>query len=365
MFWSVGQQLENGKYTIVKIIGAGGFGITYLARNSQGDYVVIKTLSERLKFDLNFERFKHFFLKEASALALCIHPHIVRFYEIITVDDFPCIVMEYIPGKNLYIIVTENGALPESEAVQIITQIGDALSTLHQKGLLHGDVSPHNIILHSDTLEAVLVDFGISHRFTSDTTTANKGGLSIGYSPPEQYTSGLHRGAYTDVYALAATLYFLLTGTTPISALERIVEDIPLLAPRDINKHISHRISLAVLRGMELKVKPRPQSIETWLDLFNVTKSEVKVTLPFAFRNGMFYLYVFVFVFSLIAFFDGRITFYYLVLNNIGTAMFIILIGVLKLRQDDRLSEKSSLDLTKMVIKQFPLIGNLLDLFQL
>ncbi|QSJ19362.1 leucine-rich repeat domain-containing protein [Nostoc sp. UHCC 0702] len=91
---------------------------------------------------------------------------------------------------------------------------------------------------------------------------------------------------------------------------------------------------------------------------------EEQVKLPFAFRNGMFYLFVFVVVFSLIAFFGGSLPFHYLALAIIGTAIFIILIGVLQLRQDDRLTEKSFVDLVKIVIKQFPLIGNLMEMFQ-
>ncbi|OUL26450.1 GTPase [Nostoc sp. RF31YmG] len=94
------------------------------------------------------------------------------------------------------------------------------------------------------------------------------------------------------------------------------------------------------------------------------SKSEVQVTLPFAFRNGMFYLFIFVVVFCLIAFFGGSLPFHYLALTILGTAIFIILIGVLQLRQDDRLSEKSFVELIKMVLKQFPLIGNLIDIFQ-
>ncbi|MBC1239955.1 COR domain-containing protein [Nostoc sp. 2RC] len=94
------------------------------------------------------------------------------------------------------------------------------------------------------------------------------------------------------------------------------------------------------------------------------SKSEAQVTLPFAFRNGMFYLFVFVVVFCLIAFFGGSLQFHYLALAIIGTAIFIVLIGVLQLRQDNRLSEKSFVDLTKMVLEQLPLIGNIIKQFQ-
>jgi len=94
------------------------------------------------------------------------------------------------------------------------------------------------------------------------------------------------------------------------------------------------------------------------------SKPEVQVTLPFAFRNGMFYLFVFVVVFCLIAFFGGSLPFHYLALAIIGTAIFIVLIGVLQLRQDNRLSEKSFVDLTKMVLEQLPLISNIIKQFQ-
>jgi internalin A len=93
------------------------------------------------------------------------------------------------------------------------------------------------------------------------------------------------------------------------------------------------------------------------------SKSEAQVRLSFAFRNGMFYLFVFVVVFCLIAFFGGSLPFHYLALAIIGTAIFIVLIGVLQLRQDNRLSEKSFVDLTKMVLEQLPLIGNIIKQF--
>ncbi|MEP0855182.1 serine/threonine-protein kinase [Trichocoleus sp. DQ-U1] len=268
MVWVAGQKLQDGKYTIEKELGEGGFGITYLAKDNNERQVVIKTLNDAVQHRTDFAKFQQDFLNEALRLARCSHPHIVRVDEVINEGHLWCIVMEYIDGEDLANLVKNQGALPEAKALRYIQQIGEALTVIHNNGLLHRDIKPHNIMLRSGKSEAVLIDFGIAREFTPNLTQTHTQMLSDGFAPIEQYDKRAKRGAYTDVYALAATLYTLLTGEVPIIA--------PLLAigtlleePKQINSSISDRVNQAIVKGMEVKAENRPQSIQEWLALLD------------------------------------------------------------------------------------------------
>ncbi|MEH2408546.1 serine/threonine protein kinase [Nostoc sp.] len=212
MAWVLGQQLQSGKYTIEKELGEGGFGITYLARDNQGRYIVIKTLNDKVQRRSDFAKFQQDFLNEAIKLAKCSHPHIVKIDEVIYENPLWCIVMEYIAGEDLASRINNQGVLSEAEALRYIQQIGEALIVVHNNGLLHRDLKPQNIMLRSGNSEAVLIDFGIAREFTPNLTQTHTQIFSDGFAPIEQYDKRAKRGAYTDVYALAATLYSVLTG---------------------------------------------------------------------------------------------------------------------------------------------------------
>ncbi|BAY20454.1 serine/threonine kinase [Calothrix sp. NIES-2100] len=269
MVWKTGQQLQCGKYTIETELGEGGFGITYRARDNNGRYIVIKTLNDQVQRRPDFTRFQQDFLNEAIKLAKCSHPHIVQIDEVIQEDNLWCIVMEYIDGDNLAYRVENQGILPEAEALRYIQQIGEALTVVHNNGLLHRDVKPQNIMLRADKSEAVLIDFGIAREFSQNLTQTHTQMLADGFSPIEQYDKRAKRGAFTDVYALAATLYCLVTGEVPTMAPIRAI-GAPLEEPKIINPGISDRVNQAILKGMEVKPENRPQSIEEWLSLLNI-----------------------------------------------------------------------------------------------
>ena len=266
MAWASGQKLQGGKYTIEQELGEGGFGITYLARDNNGQTVVIKTLNGNVQRRPDFAKFQQDFLNEALRLAKCSHPHIVRIDEVIQEGQLWCIVMEYIDGEDLATRIENQGALPEAEALRYIQQIGEALTVVHNNGLLHRDVKPQNIIMHSGKSEAVLIDFGIAREFTPNLTQTHTQMFADGFAPIEQYDKRSKRGAYTDVYALAATLYSLLTGEVPTFAPIRAIGT-PLEPPQQINSSISDRINQAILKGMEIKPEDRPSSIQEWLAL--------------------------------------------------------------------------------------------------
>jgi serine/threonine protein kinase len=272
MAWASGQKLQEGKYRIESVLGVGGFGITYLARDSVGNLVVIKTLNDTALQDPRFKRFQEDFVNEAMRLAKCSHPHIVQFHRMFEESGLWCMVMEYIAGEDLASRVKQRGVLSEAEALHYIRQIGDALSSMHEKGFLHRDVKPENIMLRAGRAEAVLLDLGIAREFTPNLTQVHTAILSNGYAPIEQYEPQARRGAYSDVYGLAATLYFVLTGEIPKDVqiraynLLRYHSD-PLEPPQRLNASISDRTNQAILHGMAVEAPDRPQSVSDWLNL--------------------------------------------------------------------------------------------------
>jgi eukaryotic-like serine/threonine-protein kinase len=287
MPWPAQTQLQNGRYEIEQILGTGGFGITYLAREQMGDRVVIKTLNDRIQKRRDFDQCQQDFLNEALRLAQCRHPHIIRVHQVIQHDALWCIVMDYIDGTNLGAWVEQEGPLPEAEALRYMDQIGDALHAIHQQGFLHRDVKPLNILTPADRDRAILIDFGMAREFTPNLTQVHTEYVSKGFAPIEQYDRRSQRGAYTDVYGLAATLYALLTGNVPVSASVRDRshakgEADPLVPPQQANPQISDRTHAAILRGMALLPEDRPQTVTAWLSLLpsEVTSEVTSEAIP-------------------------------------------------------------------------------------
>jgi serine/threonine protein kinase len=171
MVFNPGQQLFGGRYIIERKLGEGGIGITYLAKNKRGELRVIKTLREKIlnhpAWITKQDKLKQDFRDEALRLALCRHPHIVEVENVFDEGTLPCMVMEYIQGEDLAQKITQTGALSETEALLYIQQIGNALTLVHEKGLLHRDLKPSNIMIRTGKQEAVLIDFGIARQFIS------------------------------------------------------------------------------------------------------------------------------------------------------------------------------------------------------
>ncbi|MBO3459753.1 MAG: serine/threonine protein kinase [Aetokthonos hydrillicola CCALA 1050] len=277
--WTSGFQLHNGKYTVERDIAQGGFGITYLARANSNERVVIKTLNERVQQRPDFAKFQQDFVNEALRLAKCNHPNIVKVCEVFQQGQLWCMVMQYIEGEHLADRVLNQGVLSEPEALGYIRQIGEALTVVHQNGLLHRDVKPANIILRSNPQQAVLIDFGIAREFTQNLTLLHTANLSHCFAPIEQYQSVAKRGAYTDVYALAATLYFVLTKRLPEPAINRANGTL-LVEPQKINPSISDRVNRAILKGMEIEPQDRPQLMQEWLELLKEPPQAVQPNQP-------------------------------------------------------------------------------------
>ena len=275
--WQPGYRLESGEFTIERELGRGGFGITYLAQDRNGSRFVIKTIINKAESQ-STEQWAEFwenFANEAVKLATCggRNPHIVKLYKVIKERELPCIVMEYIEGETLSTIV-ERGVLKEKQALEYITQIGTALTEIHCQGLLHRDVKPLNIMVRSDGSGAVLIDFGIARKFASGVTKTYLPAVTQGFAPIEQYEWRSIQDTYTDVYALAATLYFALTGIKPVTADMRC-NGIPLTPPNQININISERVNQAIIRGLNLKGKERPHSVQLFIEELTGKSGEI------------------------------------------------------------------------------------------
>ncbi|MDX2211916.1 MAG: protein kinase [Oculatellaceae cyanobacterium bins.114] len=274
----VGKTLQGGKYTLDQQLGQGGFGITFKATHHYlGQVVVIKTLNQGNQQDPQFPRLVQQFQDEGRRLAVCIHPNIVRVNDFFMEEGIPYLVMDYIPGQTLEQVVLPDRPLAEAIAIYYIRQIGAALEVVHQNGMLHRDVKPQNIILRQGTQEVVLIDFGIAREFTPGVAQTHTSIISTGYAPVEQYLSHEKRTPATDVYALAATLYTLLTAYIPVAAILRDRQPMP--TPRDLHPELSAAINQAIMRGMAVEVRYRPQTIAEWLALLPGNAS-VSVSMP-------------------------------------------------------------------------------------
>lgn len=270
MEWKTGDRL--GKYPISEILGEGGFGITYLAMDEKGDRVAIKVLKLKGLVPAKAAQYEKLLLKEAEFLSQCQHPSIVQVKDFFQSEGLWCMVMEYVEGIDLASLVEENGPLPESQALFYIYQIGEALNVIHQQGFLHRDVKPLNILIRQYRSDAVLIDFGFVQEFQDNQVDIHPEYGSGGFAPIEQYDLRSRRGAYTDVYGLAATLYALLTAKVPASATSRDRQIFkhktdPLVPPKQRNTQISDRVNSAILKGLELQPENRTQSVAEWLKL--------------------------------------------------------------------------------------------------
>ncbi|MCT7980027.1 serine/threonine-protein kinase [Laspinema olomoucense] len=268
MVWSNGYQLQSRDYRIERVLGQGGFGITYQARHLKLDQdFVIKTPNEHLQLDPEYPKFVDRFIKEGQRIAqLCTnpHPHIVRVFDLFQEGDTHCMVMDFIPGENLLQRVQGQGALPEAEAVRYFQQIGGALQRVHEAGLVHRDAHPGNIMFRGD--QAVLIDFGIAGEMVP-VTVSSKYGWNPAFAPFEQMRG--FREPTVDIYTLSASLYYALTGKRPASSFDRKIDDVELVPPKKFVPSLSNTVNKAVLKGMELNPKNRPQTMGEWLSLLH------------------------------------------------------------------------------------------------
>ena len=284
-----GAVLQGGKYRIVKVLGAGSFGVTYLAKTKViGNFGAIETsvaIKEFFASELNTRladgsvremsgnslAFKYMkkFAEEADKISLLKeHPGIVKVLETFSENNTCYYVMEYKDGGSLREYVDGNGGVPESEAIEMIRKIGDALSYMHSRKMLHLDLKPGNVMMDSDG-SLCLIDFGLSRHFENEESESTTGiGLgTVGYAPIEQagYNSSDVRKdipVTIDIYALGATFYKILTGKTPPPSYE-LLQSFPSAALEA--KGISAKTIEAIKKAMSPIPSFRPQTVSEFL----------------------------------------------------------------------------------------------------
>lgn len=291
--------LQGGKYKIVRHISSGGFGNTYEGvhtmmdtrvaikeffpkmfcnRDENTSHITVATQSNRELVN----KLRKKFIEEAKAIFKMNHPNIVKVHDIFEENGTAYYIMDYIDGMSLGDMVKQRGALPETEAVGYICQVAEALKYVHTLNRLHLDIKPGNIMVDANC-HAMLIDFGASKHYdieSGENTSTLMGVNTKGYAPIEQSTQSFTKfSPATDIYALGATLYKLLTSITPPDANLLMAKE-ETLAPLPAN--ISIAIRNAVLKAMTLIRADRPQSVEAFLDLLdskiaNSTDEEVTV----------------------------------------------------------------------------------------
>ena len=268
----------DGRYLVGRTLGQGGFGITYIGRDTTLDLcVAIKEyypngysardtrVSNELVLtgedkDGFFHSGKEKFLREAKILAkFCDEPGIVGVRDFFEENNTAYIVMEFLDGITLKEYISERGPLPMGGVLSLMHPVVDTMAKVHESGVIHRDISPDNILLLPDG-RPKLLDFGAA-RDVSDGKSMSVM-LKCGYAPEEQYRRKGNQGPWTDVYALCATMYFCLTGRAPEESIERFWnEKDTLIPPSELGAKIQPWQEAALMKGMSLKIEDRYPSM--------------------------------------------------------------------------------------------------------
>ena len=275
-----GSTLRQGTYRIERVLGQGGFGITYLAMDLSLDRLVaIKeffpkdfcdrdaTTSHVTLGTSNTEqlvnKLKTKFIKEAKNIAKLDNPGIIRIYAAFEENNTAYYVMEFIEGESLADMVKRSGPIPEARALRYITEVGKALEYVHAHKINHLDVKPGNILVRRSDDKPVLIDFGLSKQYDGEgeQTSTMAPGFTHGYAPIEQYKPGgvSTFTPQTDIYALAATLYYILSGVKPPHATFLVEEELTFPS------QISPRLVRVISKAMSTRRTGRHESIRTFL----------------------------------------------------------------------------------------------------
>ncbi len=267
-----GATLDGGRYVVDRVLGQGGFGITYRAADTKLDRTVaVKEffMAGSVRADGavqpsptvadQFQDRKERFREEARTLARFRHPGIVQVFEFFDEHNTVYMVMEYLEGRSLrQLLKMAGGRIHHAQAVAYALEIAAALEAVHGEGLLHRDVKPDNALVLDDG-HVVLIDFGTARQFAGEATSAMSQTLSPGYAPIEQYSERGRFGPATDVYALGATLYEMVTGEMPAGSIERGVGS-ELTPPRALVPDLPAHVDAAIRWSMEMDPERRPGS---------------------------------------------------------------------------------------------------------
>ncbi len=271
----VGKRLD-GRYEVQEIIGVGGMSVVYKAYDNIDDRIVaVKVLKD--EYSAN-EEFKRRFKNESKAIALLSHPNIVKVYDVNFGEKLQYIVMEYIDGITLKEYINKQGAITWNDALFFMTQILRAVQHAHDKGIVHRDIKPQNIILLSNG-NIKVTDFGIARFSRSETKTLTEQAIgSVHYIAPEQ-AKGEHTDEKADIYSLGVVLYEMLSGDVPFEAesavsvaLMQLQADAKKLT--DINSDIPLGLEQICIRAMQKNPIDRYQTAtEMLLDIEEIIKN--------------------------------------------------------------------------------------------
>jgi serine/threonine protein kinase len=288
------QTILAKRFLIERVLAEGGFGIIYVGRDLNLEMAVaikeyypfgfasrnhtyseeVVTSSEEAK--KTFEAGKEDFLKEARAMArFSTEPGIVNVRDFFKENNTAYIVMDYLKGVTLEKWLEKYKRISVAETLKLMKPLMTALSKIHEEGLIHRDISPTNIMMLEDN-QIKLLDFGA----VRNVTLVNENGLTImikrGYAPEEQYRSKGHQGAWTDVYALCATIYKCITGIKPEDAIQRVHKD-ELKRPTLLGVSIGRRQEEAIMKGLAVYQEDRFQTVnELKEQLFSEAKMNVE-----------------------------------------------------------------------------------------
>lgn len=266
------------EYELIRVLGSGGFGITYLAFDDNldlgvaikeylpndlavrqaGSTIVPKSTADQEDFDWGLERF----LEEARTLARFKHNNIIQVHRFFRAHGSAYIVMEYAEGEELSDVLKRKGKLSEDELKAILLPVMDGLARVHKANILHRDIKPANIMIRTDG-SPVLIDFGAARQAIGAKSRSITAIVSAGYAPLEQYLSRGNQGPWSDIYALGATAYKCLTGKAPPESPGRTKKD-PYVRLADSRVAVSGGLARAIDNALEVDEEDRPQTIRAW-----------------------------------------------------------------------------------------------------
>lgn len=286
----------NGRYILGRVLGQGGFGITYVAQDHKtGSLVAVKeyfpdTMAARTggpsvsaytgQREENFLYGKECFLNEAKTLAEFIgNPNIVRVHSYFEENNTAYFVMDYVQGTSLQDYLKQRGRLSWEETKHILEPVIGALASVHSRGVIHRDVTPDNIYITNDGT-VKLLDFGAARYSLGDKSRSLDVVLKHGYAPREQYSRHGRQGPYTDVYALGATFYYCLTGRLPPDSIDRQDED-EFILPSSLGVKLPAKAEDALCKALAVSAQDRFQSMsEFYLALNEGDEEPVPPTPP-------------------------------------------------------------------------------------
>ncbi len=287
-----------GKYLVGKVIGEGGFGISYIGLDLNLELVVaikefypngfvtresnVTTMVSMYagKNEADVSKWREGFINEARNLAKFSNLNgIVEVRDFFNENGTAYIVMEYIEGITLKQYLKQNGGkISVSKTFEMMEPVIRALSKVHDAGIIHRDISPDNIMI-TKYGGMKLLDFGAAREFAGNAEKSLSIMLKPGYAPEEQYRSRGKQGPWSDVYALTATIYKCITGVTPVESMERMRED-TLKSPRELGVSISDAQNTAVMQGMAVYAENRIQNMDVLHAVLYSDESAVKVEPP-------------------------------------------------------------------------------------